>query len=99
MNKITNLCQLAFRAGKLSIGDSLIPSIQSNKAKIVLYATSCGNNRKKKLNDKCKFYNIPCYELSDDVFLNISNRSIQSLAILDKGFAGAIEKEMKGMVI
>ncbi|MCF0106135.1 MAG: ribosomal L7Ae/L30e/S12e/Gadd45 family protein [Holdemanella sp.] len=99
MNKITNLCQLAFRAGKVSVGDALIPSIQSKKAQIVLYAKSCGNNRKKKLNDKCKFYNIPCYELNDEIFSNISHRSIQSLAITDKGFAVAIQKEMKGLVI
>ena len=33
MNKVTNLIQLAYRAGKVAKGDSLLVSIQKSQAK------------------------------------------------------------------
>lgn len=96
MNKVISLCQLAFRARKVAIGSTLIPSIQNKTASVVLYSSFCGENRKKKLNDKCSFYNIPIFEIQDEYFSKISSSPIQSLAILDKGFAQAIIDEMKG---
>lgn len=96
MNKVISLCQLAFRARKVAIGSSLIPSIQNKTARVVLYSNVCGENRKKKLKDKCSFYQIPIYEIEDEYFSKISNNPIQSLSILDKGFAQAIINEMKG---
>ncbi len=96
MNKIVSLCQLAFRARKVAIGSTLIPSIQNKTACLVLYSNICGKNRKKKLRDKCSFYQIPIYEIEDEYFSKISNTPIQSLSIIDKGFAQAIITEMKG---
>lgn len=78
------------------MGDSLIGSIQSHKASLVLIAKSCGKNRKKKLHDKCSFYKVDCYEVEDELLSQISYRNISSLAICDEGFAKAIVKEMKG---
>ena len=94
--RVVSLCQMAIRSGKVAYGSQLIPSIQNSSAKVVLYAFSCGNNRKKKLNDKCSFYQIPIYEVKDTIFFEISKNPIQSLAILDDGFSKAIIDEMKG---
>ena len=96
MNKVVNLCQLAFKAGKTCYGSSLIPSIQSNDAKLVVYSSACGANRKKKLINKCDFYKICCIELDSLIFNEITNKAILSFAIKDDGFANAINKEMKG---
>ena len=95
MDKIIQLVGMAMRAGKVEIGDRLIPSIQQKKASIVLYSSSCGNNRKKKIKDKCTTYEIPYVEINEADFNQISTRSISSLAIADSGFAKAILKEYK----
>lgn len=95
-DKRVSLIQFAFKANQTALGDALIPSIQKNKAKLVLVATTCGQNRKKKIEDKCKFYNIPCIEVEPELFEQVSYRSFHSLAICEDGFAKAIIKEMKG---
>ena len=37
MNKVTNLVQLAYRAGKVAKGDSLLVSIQKSQQNLYLY--------------------------------------------------------------
>lgn len=55
MNKEVQLLQLAIKAGKTVSGDRLIPAIQSQDVYLVLMNRTCGNNRKKKLRNKCAF--------------------------------------------
>ena len=95
MNKSIQLASMAMRAGKTEMGDRLIPSIQKQKASLVMFSTACGNNRKKKLKDKCTTYGIPYVEIKEENFSEISTRSISSLAICDAGFAKAILKELE----
>ena len=95
MDKLIHLAMMAMRAGKVEMGDRLIPSIQQKKASIVLVSSSCGNNRKKKLKDKCTTYEIPYAEIPEEEFQKISTRSISSFAIADAGFAKAILKEYR----
>ena len=95
-NKAISLIQLAFKAHKISVGDSLIPSIQKRSAQLVLISRRCGQNRKKKLIDKCSYYNVSYIEIEPELFDQISSHSYNSLAICDDGFAKAILKEMKG---
>ena len=95
MDKIVSLASMAMRAGKVEMGDRLIPSIQQKKASLVLFSTSCGNNRKKKLKDKCTTYEIPYVEIEDCYFNTITNRALSSLAICDSGFAKAMLKAYK----
>ena len=95
-NKAVSLIQFAFKARKVVLGDALTPSIQKTTAKLVLISTKCGQNRKKKLKDKCTFYNVPWLEVEPELFDQISHRSFNSLAICEDGFAKAIMEEMKG---
>lgn len=94
--KIVNFAQIAFKMGKVAAGDQLIKSIQKKNAKIVIYSKSIGANRKKKITDKCSSYSVPCLELDDEDFNKISSRAINSFAVLDKGLADAMLKELKG---
>ncbi|MGM9913576.1 L7Ae/L30e/S12e/Gadd45 family ribosomal protein [Floccifex sp.] len=87
---------MAFKAGKVSFGSTLIPSIQDNEAKLVIYSSKCGQNRKKKLNDKCNFYHVECVEINELIFNEITQKNIQSFSITDSGFARSIMNEMKG---
>ena len=56
MNKVTNLIQLAYRAGKVAKGDSLLVSIQKSQAKLVLVSSLCGQNRMMRLMDKSQYF-------------------------------------------
>ncbi|WP_289804482.1 L7Ae/L30e/S12e/Gadd45 family ribosomal protein [Dubosiella newyorkensis] len=92
MNKMISMIQMAMRARKVATGDQVISSIQSRKAKLV----SCGENKSKKLIDKCATFHVPIYEIDAKDFDAISNSPISSLSILDENFAKGILKHRKG---
>ncbi len=96
VNKTISKIQFAIRARQCAMGDQLIKAVQSGKAKLVIYSSACGENRKKKLNDKCASFHVPVLEMSDEEFSQISSRPLMSIAILDKNFADGILKDMKG---
>lgn len=96
MDKITNLIQFAYRAGKVAKGDSLLPSIQKNQAKVVIVSSSCGQNRMKKVQDKCTYYHVPYYVVEPSILDNVSYKKMSAIAIVDSGFAKAIIERMKG---
>ncbi len=93
MNKEISLAQLAWKAGKVVSGDRLIPAIQNAKVYLVIISSACGNNRKKKLMDKCKYYDIPCWEIDALEFNQISLRSINSFGIIDQKFVRAMTEK------
>ncbi|WP_082234158.1 YlxQ family RNA-binding protein [Halobacillus massiliensis] len=89
-----NLLGIANRAGKLTLGEEqIVKDIQRNKAKLVLMASDTGNQTKKKLTDKCSFYDIPCYVVDDrDVFSQAIGKSGRvAIAVLDQGFANKLQ--------
>ena len=63
MNNTISLLQIAWKAGKVVFGDRLIPAIQKNEVFLVIMSSSCGNNRKKKLKDKCAFDGNRCFAI------------------------------------
>lgn len=95
-SKITNLIQLCIKAGKVSKGDRLIPSIQKGQAKLIIVSNSCGKNTLKKIQDKCTYYHIPYFLVESDILKNVSYSKLSAIAILDDGFAKAILNKLKG---
>ncbi len=59
---------LAKKAGKITVGAPLVCKAIASKRPPALVAVSAyaSDNTKKRLYDKCKFYNIPIYELDAD---------------------------------
>ena len=96
MNKVTNLIQLAYRAGKVAKGDSLLVSIQKSQAKLVVVSSLCGQNRMKKIQDKCTYYNVPYRVVEPSILDDVSYKKMSAIAIVDSGFAKAIIEKMKG---
>ncbi|WP_173916472.1 YlxQ family RNA-binding protein [Halobacillus sp. Marseille-Q1614] len=89
-----NLLGIANRAGKLTLGEEQITKdIQKNKAKLVLIAGDTGKQTKKKLTDKCSFYEIPCYMVDDRDTLSqaIGKSGRVAIAVLDQGFAKKLQ--------
>ncbi|MFZ0370644.1 MAG: YlxQ family RNA-binding protein [Halobacillus sp.] len=95
MNKrYLNLLGLAFGAGKCTLGEeAIVRDIQKNRAKIVLIASDTGKQTKKKLTDKCSFYDIPCYMVDDRETLShaIGKAGRVAIAVLDQGFAKKLQ--------
>ena len=85
---MTNL-GLAFRAQKLKYGTTnVIKSIQTQVALLVIIAEDASDNTKKKIIDKCTYYNVD-YKIkfqSKDISQAIGKRNIMVISILDSGF-------------
>lgn len=80
---------LAYRARKLTYGTTnVIKSIQNGSAKLVIIASDASGNTKKKITDKCKYYDIPfkIEYLSTEISSAIGKRNIMTVSILDSGF-------------
>jgi len=88
-----NMVGLAFRAGKCTLGEeAIIRDIQRNRAYLILIAEDTGVNTKKKLTDKCRFYDVPFREVEDrDILSNAIGKSGRvAIAITEHGFAKKI---------
>ncbi|WP_226034907.1 YlxQ family RNA-binding protein [Aquibacillus saliphilus] len=85
-----NLLGLAYRAKKCTLGEeSIIRDIQRQKAKLVLLASDAGENSRKKITDKCSYYQIPLIVVDDrDTISHAIGKSGRvAIAIIDSGFA------------
>lgn len=80
---------LAYRARKLTYGTTnVIKSIRDGNAKLIIIASDASDNTKKKITDKCKYYNIPfkIEFLSIEISNAIGKSNIMVVSILDSGF-------------
>lgn len=98
MNKVYNLLGLASRARKLSSGDSLIANVRSGDASFVIISNDASDNSKKKIVDKCTFYNVDyvIYGTVDELSKSIGKNNRVAVAILDKGFSKKIKEIIGG---
>ena len=94
-NNYLNILGLAYRAGKCSLGeDAILRDVRGEKAKLVLLANDIGPQTRKKLTDKCKFYEVPLVIVEEDreLLSNAIGKSHRvAIAILDAGFAKKIK--------
>lgn len=61
-----NTLGLITRARKLVTGEELVvKAIQKKKVYLVIVSEDASHNTKKKLQDKCNFYNVPLYFKGD----------------------------------
>ena len=63
---------------------------------VVLVSSLCGQNRMKKIQDKCTYYNVPYIVVEPSVLDDVSYKKMSAIAIVDSGFAKAIIEKMKG---
>lgn len=88
--KYLNIIGLAYRARKCTLGEDLIlKDIQTNKAKLVLIAKDIGQQTRKKITNKCKYYQVSLIEADDRKTLAeaLGKSQTVALAITDQGFA------------
>ncbi|EIT85119.1 hypothetical protein A374_12505 [Fictibacillus macauensis ZFHKF-1] len=88
-SKWQSLLGLANRAGKCITGEELvIKAIQRQKARLVLVSSDASSNTKKKMTDKCTYYNVPVKWVEDRYSLgNAVGKDYRvAVAVTDEGF-------------
>ena len=97
-DKVLSLIGLAMKAGRCTSGEMMTESeTKSGRARLVIIASDASENTKKKFRDMCEFYKVPiCFYGDKDTLGHAMGKEFRaSLAILDKGFADGIRKELK----
>lgn len=97
MKDVKGVLGLATRARKVSSGDTMFHHLRSQKAYLIIMSEDIGSNSKKKILNKCAFYNIP-YVYMDGVEMNeaMGTMNRKFIAVLDKGFAQKLHTCLKG---
>jgi len=94
-NRALSLLGMAARARKIITGEELVvKGIQSQKVFLVIMTTDAATNTRKKIIDKCTFYEVPYIEKFDRNELGhaIGKISRVVVGVTDKGFSKEIER-------
>ncbi len=92
--KVAQMLGLAMRARKLITGEELVVgAVRGGQAKLVLLATDASANTVKKVTDKCRHYQVPCYPVADRYELGraIGKDARVTLAVTDRKLAESIQ--------
>ena len=95
--KILNLIGLATKAGKAPSGEfSTEKPVKEGKAAMVIVSEEASENTKKMFRNMCTYYEVPLYYFGkkEELGRAMGKEMRASLAIVDGGFAGALEKLM-----
>lgn len=88
---------LAMRSRKISTGETVFKKLRAKEVYLLIMAEDIGENTKKKLQDKCSFYDVPYVFMNGDLINQaIGDRNRKSVAILDEGFAQKLHTCLKG---
>ena len=96
-NKAYSLIGLAMKAGKIVSGEfSTEKAVKTGIAALVIVSEEASENTKKKFRNMCTYYEVPLYFFGEKEALGhaIGKEFRASLAVLDDGFAKAIEKNL-----
>ena len=93
-NKISTLLQFAFKARKLSFGESVIISMLSNKVHVMVLASDVSESQKKKYLDKAKYYDIKVviFLTKEELGLLFNKNEVACVGASDKNMAKQILK-------
>lgn len=89
---------LAQKAGKTASGEYAVEkAVKSRLAFLVIVAADASGNTKKKMKNMTGFYHTPMYFYGTKEALGacIGKEYRSMAAVLDRGFAAAIEKQLK----
>lgn len=98
--KVLSLLGIATKSNNIVSGEFLTEkAVKEYKAALVIVAEDASDNTKKRFRDMCTYYSVPIYFFGtkDDLGHAMGKEFRASLAVLDKGLADAIEKELKKM--
>lgn len=97
LKKVFSYIGLAMRAGNVASGEfSTEKAVKEGAAHMVIVATDASENTKKMFTNMCTYYKVPIYFFGEKTSLGhaIGKEFRASLALLDKGLANAVEKQL-----
>lgn len=95
--KVLGVLGLAARARKLESGEfSTEKAVKSEKARLVLIAGDASDNTKKKFQNMCDYYHVPCCIFSDMQTIGhaIGKEFRASCAVTDEGLANSAARTL-----
>ena len=98
--KLFSLIGIAQKSNNIASGEFLTEkAVKEHKAALVIVAEDASNNTKKMFTNMCTYYKVPIYFFGLKTELgHWTGKEIRaSLALLDKGLADAIDKQLKMM--
>lgn len=100
LKKVLNLLGIATKSNNIASGEFLTEkAVKEFKAALVIVAEDASDNTKKRFKDMCTYYRVPIYfcGTKNELGHAMGKELRASLAVLDKGLADAIEKQLKMM--
>lgn len=100
--KIINLIGISVKARKVLTGtDCVVRALNSNKIHLVLLSSDASNNTKKKMFDKCTYYNINIDNTlsTDDLLKATGKDNLMVLGITDSMLALNIYNLLKEDIV
>ena len=97
-NKLLSYLGLAARGRNVVSGEFMTEkAVKTGMACLVLIASDASERTKKDFMDMCKFYEVPCYEISTKEELGhaIGKEVRASLAVTDEGLTKAILRQIQ----
>lgn len=101
-SKVLSYIGLATKSGNIASGEFMTEkSVKEGRAELVIVAEDASANTKKMFTNMCTFYEVPIYFFADKAQLGhaMGKEMRASLALLDKGFADAVQKQLKSDVV
>ncbi len=95
--KALSLIGLAAKAGKVASGEfSTEKAVKTKKAYLVIVAEDASGNTKKKFQNMCIYYKVPCYFFGEKASLGraIGKEYRASLAVQDENLGRALEGQL-----
>lgn len=100
LKKVLSLLGIATKSNNIASGEFLTEkAVREHNAALVIVAEDASDNTKKHFGDMCNYYKVPIYFCGTKTELGhaMGKELRASLAVLDKGLADAIEKQLKMM--
>ena len=100
LKKVLSLLGIAAKSNNIASGEFLTEkAVKEHKAALVIVAEDASDNTKKRFRDMCNYYRVPIYfcGTKNELGHAMGKELRASLAVLDKGLADAIEKQLKMM--
>lgn len=98
--KVFNLIGIATKSRNVVSGEfSTENAVKNHNASLVIVAEDASDNTKKMFTNMCTYYKVPIYFFGEKTELGhaMGKEFRASLAVMDKGLADAIEKQLKMM--
>ena len=97
-NKVFSLLGIAMRGRNLVSGElQTLEAIKKGAAMLVIIAKDASDNTKKKVSDKCSFYEVPIFSYGTKESLGraIGKDMRSSVCVCDPGLADAVIRQLR----